>query len=209
MLNKILLSFAMFRSPLPVTNNCLVGIDGDIIADCTDMPFAGLEANVRLINRNDIDFSATTFNADKTICDTLVLLEDKVAFTLGGFKKSNDAGFKLVKKDTTNDGFEHELKGVAFNRKPDTLDQINRLCKGNRIVAVVEYKHKGSTNTEAYMIYGIASGLELQEASHTANGNNATISLRLASAKDEEEPNVPCIFLDTDYATTKAAFEAL
>ena len=195
--------------PLPNVNNCLEGIDGNIIADCVDMPFAGLEANVRLINRNDIDYAATTFNADKTVCTSLVLKATKEAFTIVGFKKSNDAGFKLIKKDMTNDGFEHELKGVAFNRKPDTLDQINKLCKGNKIVAIVEYKHKGSTNTEAYMIYGINSGLELQEATHTANANNGTISLRLASTKDEEEPNVPCIFLDTDYATTKAAFEDL
>ena len=45
--------------PLPNVNNCLEGIDGNIIADCADMPFAGLEANVRLINRNDIDYAAT------------------------------------------------------------------------------------------------------------------------------------------------------
>lgn len=198
-----------FLSPLPDTNNCLTGIDGNIVADCNDMPFSGLEANVRLVNRNDIDYSATTFNGDRTICTDFVLKSGKVAYTLVGFKKSNDAGFKLVKKDAINDGFEHELKGVAYNRKPDTLDQINKLCKGNKIVAIVEYKHKGGTNTEAFMIYGINAGLELQEATHAANSNNGTISLRLASTKDEEEPNVPCIFLDTDYATTKAVFDAL
>lgn len=198
-----------FLSPIPTTSTCLEGIDGDIIADCNDMPFSGLETNVRLVNRQDIDYSTTTFNADKTICTNFALLPGKEAFTLVGFKKSNDAGFKLVKKDAVNDGFEHELKGVAFNRKPETLDQINKLCKGNKIVAAVEYKHKGSTQTEAFMIYGVNSGLELQEATHSANSNNGTISLRLASTKDEEEPNVPCVFLDTDYATTKAVFDAL
>lgn len=195
--------------PIPAVNNCLTGIDGNIIADCNDMPFAGLESNVRLINRNDIDFSATTFNADKTICTAITLKEDAVAYTLVGFKKSNDAGFKLVKKDAVNDGFTHEIKGVAYNRKADTLDQINKLCKGNKIVAVVEYKHKGSTSSEAFMVYGIGSGLELSDASHNANANNGTISIALASVKDEEEPNVPCLLFDTDYATTKGIFDAL
>lgn len=204
-MRKLFIAF----SPIPETNNCLTGIDGNIIADCNDMPFAGLETNVRLVNRNDIDFAGTTRNADKTVCSDFVLKSGKTAFTLVGFKKSNDAGFKLVKKDAINDGWEHELKGVAYNRKPDTLDQLNKLCKGNKIVAIVEYKHKGATNAEAFMIYGLDSGLELQEATHSANTNNGTISLRLASVKDEEEPNVPCVFLDTDYATTKTAFDAL
>lgn len=201
--------FPQFRSPIPDTNNCLEGVDGDIVADCEDLSFAGLEAIVRLVNRNDIDYSATTFNADKTVCTALVLKEDKEAFSIVGFKKSNDAEFKLVKKETVNDAFEHSLKGMAFNRKADVLKQLNKFCSGNRIVAVVEYKHKGSTNTEAFMIYGIAAGLELAEATHTANANNGTISLRFASVKDEEEPRVPCLWLNTDYATTKIDFDAL
>lgn len=198
-----------FRSPIPNTNNCLEGMDGDIIADCEDLSFAGLEAIVRLVNHDDIDIAATTFNADKTQCTNLALKAGKVAFSIVGFKKSNDAGFKLVKKDMINDGFEHELKGLAFNRKKETLAQINKFCSGNRIVAVVEYKHRGSTNTEAFMIYGIAAGMELQEATHTANANNGTISLRFASVKDEEEPRVPCVYLETNYADTKTAFNAL
>lgn len=195
--------------PIPVVNNCLNGMDADIIADCADLAFSGLETNARLVNRNDIDYAASTFNADKTICTNLVLKAGKVAFTLAGFKKSNDTGFKLVKKDNINDGFEHEFKGVAFNRKATTLKQINAFCSGNKIVVLVEYKHKGATNTEAFMVYGISSGMELQEATHSANTNNGTISLRFATVKDEEEPKVPCLFLKTDYATTKTAFDAL
>lgn len=199
----------LFFYPVPDTGTCLEGMDDDIVADCEDLSFAGLEAIVRLINRNDIDYAATTFNAEKTVCTNLVLKATKVAYSIVGFKKSNDAEFKLVKKDAVNDAFEHALKGVAFNRKKETLAQINKFCSGNRIVAVVEYKHKGTTNTEAFMIYGIAAGMELAEATHTANTNNGTISLRFASVKDEEEPKVPCLFLKTDYATTKTAFDAL
>lgn len=201
--------FPFFRSPIPATDTCLEGMDGDIVANCEDLAFAGLETIVRLVNRQDIDLTSTTFNADKTICTAFVLKEDKVAFSIVGFKKSNDAGFKMIKKDAVADGFEHELKGVAFDRKPDTLKQINKLCSGNKIVAIVEYKHKGSTNTEAFMVYGFNSGMELQEATHTANGGNGTIALRFASVKDEEEPRTPCIFLHTNYATTKADFDAL
>lgn len=195
--------------PIPATNNCLTGIDGNILTDCTDLPFAGLEVNVRLINRNDIDYGACTFNADKTICTLLVLKEDKAAFTIVGFKRSNNVQAKLVMKEMLNNSFEHALAGVAFNRKPDTLDQLNKLATGSKIVAVVEYKHKGSTSAEAFMIYGFNSGMELAELTHDANVNNGTISLRLASAKDEEEPFMPCIYLVTNYATTLTAFEAL
>ncbi len=201
----------LFYYPIPDTTalTCLKGMDGDIIADCLDLSFAGLEAIVRVINRNDIDYAATTFNAKKSVCTNLVLKAGKVAYSIVGFKKSNDVESKLVKKDAVNDAFEHALKGVAFNRKKETLEQINNFCSGNRIVVVVEYKHKGSTNAEAFMIYGIAAGMELVEASHSANGNNGTISLRFASVKDEEEPRMPCLFLKTDYATTKTAFDAL
>lgn len=198
-----------FRSPIPDTNNCLEGMDGDIIADCEDLSFAGLEAIVRLINRNDIDYAASTFNADKTVCTSLVLKATKEAFSIVGFKKSNDAEFKLIKKDTVNDAFEHALKGVVFNRKKETLAQLNKFCSGNRIVAVVEYKHKGKLVEEAFMIYGWEAGMELAEATHTANANNGTISLRFASVKDEEEPRVPCLYLDDDYETTKTAFDTL
>lgn len=195
--------------PLPVIDLCLDEIDDNLIADCLNLPFAGTEVNVRIINRNDIDYALSTFNADKTICTALVLKAGKEAYTITGFKKSNDVGFKLVKNESFSDTFEHEFKGVVFDRKASTLKQINKLASGSKLVVAVEYKSKGATNTEAFMIYGFSSGLELQEASHTANSANGTIPLRLASTKGEEEPRTPCLYLVTDYATTKTAFNAL
>mgnify|MGYP000385182521 FL=1 len=60
---------------------CDILLKGDISINCDDPIVPGVESEGIIINRSDIDFAATTFNATrKNVIETLVLKSKKRAF---------------------------------------------------------------------------------------------------------------------------------
>jgi hypothetical protein len=187
--------------------DCTGSLTADIIFDCANAPVAGIEQNVVLINKEDIDVTTTTISATNRIMVTnLQLKPGKTGYLLTGVKQSNGKAWELVKKENAPDKFKHTFSGVIFNPGADNKQQADQLSKGGKYIAVIEQVWKGEDSAEAFEVLGLTSGLELSTMTNSSKENDNMIVFELASADGYEETTMPKTLLDGDYAATKTAF---
>lgn len=185
-------------------------IDADILFDCDFPAIGGIEVNVVLINREQVDVTATTYSGtNKTLMTAFALTEGSsyTGYSFQGVKQVNSTAFELVKKETGPDKFRHVFNGIILNPSAENKLQLQQMAEGGKYVAIVEKKWKGEDNEDAFDVFGIDSGLELNVVTYNSNENDGTISIELSNAENYEEPKVPATLLLTDYATTKTAFD--
>ena len=188
--------------------DCTQKLTADLLIDCDNLPVGGLEVNAWIFNKTDIDRSAVTFDAGNKISMTnFQLLSAKVGFKLEGIKQSNAKNYALVPKENLPDKWLHQFNGVIFNPTVDNKLQLNSLSEGGRYVVVVEQLWKGAADASAFEVLGYNVGLKLTESVNNSVENDNGITLVLASEANYEETNIPYTLLDTDYATTKAAYD--
>lgn len=183
-------------------------IDDDILFDCDNGSVGGLEVNVVLVNSSDVDVTALTYNAtNKLLMTNFQLSSGNTGYSFQGVKQVNSTAFELVKKDTGADKKKHIFNGVILNLSAANKLQLEQMSEGGKYVAIVERKWKGASNADAFEVYGITSGLELNVATYNSNENDGTATIELSSVDGYEEPKFPLTLLMTDYATTKTAFD--
>lgn len=184
-------------------------LDADFVLSCDDKAQGGLENDVLLINRSDVDYSAITYDAgNKTIVTNFQLKSGKTGYLLQGVKQVNSTAYELVKQEFSFDTFKHTFNGVVLTPSSANKEQAEKLASGGKYVVIVNRKYKGASNADAFEIYGLESGLELETMTYNSKENNGVISFALSSAEGEDEPSMPKTLLETDYATTLTAFEA-
>lgn len=182
-------------------------LTGDLLRDCVNAGGAGLEINIVLINEQDINRTGTVISpTNKLLVTSLELNAGKTGYQLQGIKQINTSTWELVKKETSADKFRHVLNAVILSVNLETKTQIQKMSEGARLVAVIEVKAKGANNADAFVILGLNQGLELNVATWSSVENDGTIQFELSSTENFEEPTVPHTLLETDYATTKTAF---
>lgn len=184
-------------------------LDADFVLSCDDKAQGGLENDVLLINRSDVDYSAITYNVgNKNIVTNFQLKSGKTGYLLQGVKQVNSTSFELVKQEFSFDTFKHMFNGVVLTPSSANKEQAEKLASGGKYVVIVNRKYKGALNADAFEIYGLQSGLELETMTYNSKENNGVISFALASAEGEDETSLPKTLLETDYDTTLTAFEA-
>jgi hypothetical protein len=184
-------------------------ITTDILNDCDNPTVGGLETNVVLINEDDIDITATTYDpVNPLIITNLQLLSGKTGYLLQGVKQVNSDSYEVVKKEFGVDKWKHIFSGVILNPSAANKNQLYNMSQGSKFVVVVERKWKGEDNEEAFEVLGIKSGLELITATYNSKENDGAIPFTLESTEGFEEPKPACTLLETDYTTTKAAHVA-
>jgi len=187
--------------------DCTGNLTADIIFDCANAPIGGIEQNVVLINKEDIDIAATTVDdTNRILVTNLQLKPGKTGYLFKGIKQSNGKALELVKKENAPDKFKHTFSGVIFNPTALNKQQADQLSKGAKYVAVVEQVWKGAASADAFEILGYSSGLEITTMTNSSRENDNMIMFELASADGFEETTMPKTFLDGDYAATKTAF---
>ncbi|KAF2518250.1 hypothetical protein E0W68_09505 [Flavobacterium salilacus subsp. salilacus] len=188
--------------------DCTGNLTADILFDCANAPIGGIEQNIVLINKNDIDLTATTIDGTNRILVTnLQLKPGTTGYLLSGVKQSNGKAWELVKKENAPDKFKHTFSGVIFNPSATNKQQADELSKGAKYIAVVEQVWKGASSADAFEILGLTSGLELTTMTNSSKENDNMIVFELSSADGFEETTMPKTLLETDYDTTKTAFE--
>jgi hypothetical protein len=184
-------------------------LDADFALSCDDKAKGGLESDVILINRDDIDYSAVTYDAsNKTIVTNLQLTSGSTGYLLQGVKQVNTTAWELVKQEFSFDTFKHTFNGVVLTPNSANKEQSEKLASGGKYVVVVNRKYKGTDNADAFEIFGLESGLELETMTYGSNENNGVISFALSSAEGEDETGLPKTLVETDYSTTLASFVA-
>jgi hypothetical protein len=187
--------------------DCTGNLTADILFDCANAPVGGIEQNVVLINKDDIDVANTTIDANNRILLTnLQLKAGKTGFLLTGVKQSSGKAWELVKKENAPDKFKHTFSGVIFNPSAANKQQADSLSKGAKYIAVVEQVWKGTNSAEAFEVLGMTSGLELMTMTNSSKENDNMIMFELASSDGFEETTMPRTLLDVTYAATKTAF---
>lgn len=189
--------------------DCTGLLTADITFDCANAPIGGIEQNIVLINKDDIDTTATTYDeSNRLLVTNLQLKSGKVGYKLTGVKQANGKAWELVKKENAPDKFKHTFSGVIFNPSLDNKSQADSLSQGAKYVVVVEQLWKGAGNADAFEILGLKSGLEISTMTNSSKENDNMIVFELASVDGFEEPTMPKTLLETDYATTKTVFDA-
>lgn len=185
-------------------------LDANILFDCDYSAIGGLEVNVVIINRSQVDVTSTTYDGtNKTLMTAFALTTGSsyTGYQFQGIKQINSTAFELVKKDNGADKFKHIFNGIILNLSAENKLQLQQMAEGGKYVVIVEKKWKGEDNDDAFDVYGIDSGLELNVVTYNSNENDGTATIELSNVDTYEEPKVPATLLLTDYATTKAAFD--
>jgi len=189
--------------------NCEDKLAADIIKDCDNKPIGGLEVSAVLINFDDIDKATSTLDAaNDLIITNLSTLSTTSGFALEGIKQTNGASFELVKKEDSFDAYKHLFSGVILTPSAANKKSMANIASGGRYVVVVEKKFKGASQAEAFEVLGWDSGLVISTLVWNSKESDAVIKFELASEDGYEEPEMSRNNLETDYATTKIAFDA-
>ncbi|WP_417351277.1 hypothetical protein [Flavobacterium alkalisoli] len=190
--------------------DCTSNLTANITFDCANAPIAGIEQNVILINKEDIDYTNVTLDTtNPTLVSNLQLKPGTTGYLLTGVKQSNGKAWELVKKESAPDKFKHTFSGVIFNPGAANKLQASKLAMGAKYVVVIEQVWKGEGSADAFEVLGLKSGLELSTMTNNSKENDNMIMFELASVDGYEEVTMPQTLLDGDYAATKTAFTNL
>jgi hypothetical protein len=190
--------------------DCTGKITANFVLDCDYLPIGGLTTNAILINFDDIDRTATTIDGtNRLLMTNLQLKAGKTGYLFTGVKQTNAKNYALVPKDANVDKWTHGFNGTVFNPSVENKLQVANLGLGGKYVLIVEQLWKGEDNEDAFEVLGYFTGLKLNEATNASGENDNVITLVLGSEEGYEEPSLPHNLLETDYATTKLAYDNL
>jgi len=191
-------------------------IAAGITHNCTDKLVSGLHDEVIFINLDDIDKESCVFDSsNKMLLTDLVLASASPAntgFKLEGYNYSNEHDTALVKRRFI-DGWDHNLTFRIFDNTPEVKEWVKNAVD-SRFVAIIMNRYRNSNastdGTTVFEVLGFHNGLEISEATRNANDEESMGAWVLKATCDEvnKEPYPPYTYFKTDYATTKAAFDA-
>lgn len=188
--------------------NCESKLSADIQKDCDNKPKAGIEVNVVLYNRDDVDFSTSTIDgSNDMIITNLATTSGTTGYLIEGVKQAMGVSFEMVKKEESFDMYRHVFNGVVLAPSASNKKALDQIGDGGRYIAIVEKKWKGASDADAFEVLGWDSGLVIAEMSQNSKEADGIIRFVLASEDGYEEDKMPRTLLETDYATTKTAFD--
>lgn len=182
--------------------SCITDLTANLLVDCNASQ--GIEVNVVLINSKDIDRVASVVTGKNVVIN---LLTGTTGYKIEGIKQINSYRSSITVSDAALNKFNHEFVGRIYDLSAEAREQIDALGAGANLVAVVEKKYKGVNNESAYVVLGFQNGLEISEGVENSAENDGVFTFTLASNPLALEPKNPLIYLDTDYATSKTAFD--
>lgn len=187
--------------------NCDPKVTTDLLFICADKPIKGLAGSKGvLINIADIDRSGST--EVKSIISDLVLLSGKTGYQVEWYKDLASGNSAFAPSTEDIDGFLHNFLSRLSNSSAENADRANEL-KNGRFVMVVETKYKGVDNAEAFKVYGWKNGMKLAEMVNSTAENSGASLYTLSTEEGDVEDYPYMIFLEVDYATSKATYDAL
>jgi len=189
--------------------NCEDKLAANIERDCDNKPSGGIEVNVVLINFDDVDKTVSTLDvANDLIITNLATMSTTSGFFLEGVKQAQGTSYELVKKENSFDAYKHLFSGVILNPSAANKKSLSNIASGGRYVVVVEKIWKGISQEDAFEVLGFDRGLVISSLVQNSKEDDGIIKFELASPDGLEEPEITRVNLETDYATTKIAFDS-
>lgn len=194
----------------PSTQNCDFKLASDLGANCENPSVAGLRNVAFIMNFDDIDFDATTFDeTNPNIVKILVLKTGKRAYQayVPGATPFTGTNKAMVKGAYRNK-FTKTVNLVILDNGPEVSHNVIDQLANGLFVVVLENKFAGKDRKNTFEIYGLEQGLSASAMSddkyseETDGGWSATL----------EETNAPKsgVFLfGESIAATRTALASL
>jgi hypothetical protein len=187
--------------------NCDPKLTADMLYDCADKPKKGLDGGrAVIINYDDIDRAGSTVDGAK-ITD-LVLKAGTTGFAAEWFKDLASANSAFAPSTEDVDGFLQNFLTRIQNASAGGAERAAELSQG-RFVFACETRYKGAANVEAFKVFGWENGLKLSEMTYDTLANSGSLLYTVASEEGSTETYPFNVFLEADYATSKATFDTL
>lgn len=189
---------------------CQSLISQDIDLNCDSPLVRGMESDGIIINRTDIDFSATVFDAtNANIIKTLVLKTGKRGYEVqqGGTTPFTGTNTALA-TGTYRNTFTNQIAFVVLNNDPDVAEKVIDGLANGEFVAILKNKTKGTAGKAEYQVFGYYQGLHASEM--TADKYSEDTDGGWAVTLEETgAPKAALYFFNTDSATTATQYESL
>lgn len=195
---------------MATTNICESLIKSDIRFSCNDLVSRGLEADGLIINRSDVDFSATVWDTtNPNIIKTLVLKSGKKAFEIVQMGNTPFAGVTTtLQTGTYRNTWQHEIPIAVLANTPEVSANIIDGLANGKFVVILRNIAKGEDGDSEFQIYGYAQGLTASEGTNEKYSEDTDggwlITLQEASA-----PKSAIFFFDGTAEATEAKYESL
>ena len=177
---------------------------------CDDIIVRGLESDGLIINRSDIDFAATVFDAQNpNIIKTLVLKTGKKGYEVNQLGNTPFTGVQsTLEVGTYRNTWTHAIPIVVLSNTPEVAHDIIDGLSNGTFVVILRNKFKGSNGDAEYQVYGYTQGLVASEGTNDKYSEDTDggwiITLQETGAR------MSAMFLfNTDAETTAAAYESL
>jgi hypothetical protein len=188
---------------LAVFTPCLRVISDNMSQNCDNPRVAGYEDIALIFNRSDIDWTSVIYNAsNKRIVEDLQLLQDKVPYVIYNPRLA-DASFNGTQTELNADT-RHYTKTLQFYYKgiggEASANVVEPLAKGEYVVILQRKDHSGHGS---FQILGLQNGIYATEQVQDETTGYWLMTMAI------DEPYAETELFKTDYATTKANFDAL
>lgn len=181
-----------------------------IAYDCANPPVGGANDRLILMNFAAVEAGTVTFdNANPIIVTNIALTAPALAYAYEGLNNSNEPRAAMVKGRYVN-GYDHEVRFKCFDNSPAAKLQLGKL-DGALVVAIVQNNRKGASGNSAFEIYGLQTGLRLQELERILADAETQGAYNLLIRNDEisRPSSLPHTLWATDFATTLAIVDGL
>lgn len=185
-------------------------ISKGIAVSCDSPLVKGLEADAVIINRNDVDFSQSVFDADnKNILKTLVLKSGKKGFSVVQQGAKPFSGVKTtLATGTYRNTFNHEIPIAILDNSPEVAkDIIDGLANGS-FVLILKNAHKGEQGKAEYQVYGYYQGLRASAIDNEKYSED-TDGGWLVTLQETSVPKSALFYFNTDAKATETQFKSL
>lgn len=193
-----------------MTKLCETLIKKDISFDCDAMSVKGLEADGVIVNRSDVDFSATVFDENaKNIVKQLMLKSGKKGYEVVQLGNTPFTGTtSTLAVGTYRNSWTHEIPIAVLANDPDVCENIIDGLANGTFILVLRNKAKGSQGKGEYQIFGFYQGL-VASAGTNEKYSDETEGGWLMTLQETNSPKSALFLFDTDSATTQQRYEAL
>lgn len=192
------------------TENCDYQLAADLAADCSVKTVKGIKNHGYIMNFNDIDFDATTWDEENpNIVSALVMKTGKKAYRMyvpgknayTGTKKSMSAG-------NYRNRFNKDVSVVILDNGPDVCHNIIDQLANGQFVIVLENKFQGADKKNTFEVYGLEAGLSATALDDDKYSDD-TEGGWLATLQEENAPTSGIFLFSESLAATRTALESL
>ena len=197
------------------TSVCEFLLARDIAASCSDPVVPGFEQEGIIMNRDEIDFGAITFDTTRSnVISQIAMLAGKRAYKVRVLGNTPFTGTTTsFVSGTYQNTFTNTVQFVVLDNGPDVCESVIDALANGRFVMILENTFKGlnkesNKGDAAFQIYGYTQGLaasaiENDKYSEDTNGG------WLVTLQETKASKSGMFLFKTDYATTKEMFETL